>query len=270
MLVPTLPERLATIVGEPLTLEELKFKPGRRRTMRASGPLGTVIVKCYMSARAPAVGARVSTLAGGPPEPAIPRVLLVDANDGYVVLSDLEGEPLRVAVLGRDWTTCARAGTALGSWHRYWTGARSEVFPLHTPARELAILEQRLERAPSDIVDAVAAEWDRVASLAWECTTVVHRDLYEEQLLVGDRTGLIDLDDAALGPPELDLGNLFAHLRLLGRRTDHDVEPAIEAFREGYGRAGPHVDPELVARCVVVSALRLACIHGDAALAGSL
>ena len=43
----------------------------------------------------------------------------------------------------------------------------------------------------------------------------MHRDLYEEQLLAGERIGLIDLDDAALGPPELDLGNLLGHVELL-------------------------------------------------------
>mgnify|MGYP003297699673 CR=1 FL=1 len=33
---------------------------------------------------------------------------------------------------------------------------------------------------------------------------MVHRDLYEEQVLLGDRVGLIDLDDAALGFREDD------------------------------------------------------------------
>jgi hypothetical protein len=37
----------------------------------------------------------------------------------------------------------------------------------------------------------------------------VHRDLYEEQVLLGERVALIDLDDAALGPPELDIGTCW-------------------------------------------------------------
>ena len=37
--------------------------------------------------------------------------------------------------------------------------------------------------------------------------------------MVGERIGLIDLDDSALGPPELDLGNLLGHLLLLERRS---------------------------------------------------
>jgi aminoglycoside phosphotransferase (APT) family kinase protein len=95
--------------------------------------------------------------------------------------------------------------------------------------------------------------------------TVVHRDLYEEQVLLGDRVGLIDLDDAALGPPELDVGNLLAHLDLLGLRSGRTLDRAAEALLDGYSRRG-RLDARLLERCRTLSRLRLACIHDEARL----
>jgi aminoglycoside phosphotransferase (APT) family kinase protein len=44
---------------------------------------------------------------------------------------------------------------------------------------------------------------------------LVHRDLYPDQVLVSDdRSALVDLDEVAVGEPELDLGNFTAHLTL--------------------------------------------------------
>ena len=80
--------------------------------------------------------------------------------------------------------------------------------------------------------------------------------------MVGDRVGLIDLDDAAAGPPELDLGNLFAHVGLLGRRRGLDVAQATQAIRTGYETSGPALDELRVDQCRYLSELRLAAIHG--------
>jgi aminoglycoside phosphotransferase (APT) family kinase protein len=105
-----------------------------------------------------------------------------------------------------------------------------------------------------------------VADDEWGASTVVHRDLYEEQVLVGERIGLIDLDDAALGPPELDVGNLLAHVDLLARRSGIDLDAPTAALLDGYGHSGPHLDTVLLARCRALTLLRLACIHEDASL----
>src|SRR5204862_293349 len=63
--------RLAELLGAPVVLEELKYKPDRRRTSRATGPRGSAIVKQYTSERAPTVAARVAALADGPADPAV-------------------------------------------------------------------------------------------------------------------------------------------------------------------------------------------------------
>jgi aminoglycoside phosphotransferase (APT) family kinase protein len=249
---------LESLVGSPVFVSELKHKPGRRRTLRARGSRQTAIVKLYESDRVPVVAARLAALAAGPPEPQVPRVLHVDPTRRMLVLSALEGEPLRASLVAGDLAACTRAGEALATWHRAWRNTHSVAFRPHAFEDEKGILLAQAAAAPPAIAAAVR---DRFASLdgAWMCTTVVHRDLYEEQILLGDRVGLIDLDDAALGPPELDLGNLLAHSELLELRAGGEVRPAIDALVDGYDAAS--LDHALLDRCRKLAILRLACIH---------
>jgi Ser/Thr protein kinase RdoA (MazF antagonist) len=258
--------QLEQLVGGPLTLEELKHKQGRRLTLRVTGARGSAIVKLYSSRRASTVAARVEALAAGPVEPLVPRVLLVDRALRLVALSDLRGSPLRFAALAGDWDACHRAGFALGTWHRHWRAAPPPpALAWHTAGRELELLRERAATAPTPFARAVLRLAPRLTG-PWPCPTVVHRDLYEEQLLLGERVALIDLDDAALGPSELDLGNLMAHLDLLAIRTAHSMAPALNAILAGYAVTGAQVDRPLLERCRRLSQLRLACIHRESRL----
>ncbi|MGH2848481.1 MAG: hypothetical protein ACRDL0_21140, partial [Thermoleophilaceae bacterium] len=136
-----LTRRLERLLGEGVTLEELKHKPGRRRTLRARAEDRTAIVKLYASERAALVAARITALAGGPREPRLPRVLLCDPALRLVVLSEVPGIPLRSALLEGDLASCHRAGAALGAWHRAWSAARPAPLRVHTPERELELLD---------------------------------------------------------------------------------------------------------------------------------
>jgi Ser/Thr protein kinase RdoA (MazF antagonist) len=253
------------IVGAPVELEELKHKPGRRHTLRARGPEGTAIVKMYESDRAATVAARVSALAAGPDEPALPRVLACEPAQHMVVLTDVPGEPLSRALLADDAPACRRAGEALGRWHRAWCGRAPDPLCPHTVERELEILDRRAESLSRGLAADVRTA---AADLAdpWDSVTVVHRDLYEEQVLLGNRIGLIDLDDAALGPPELDVGNLVAHVDLLALRSGRDLDAMTEQLLAGYASAGASLDDALLDRCRLLARLRLGCIHDEPAL----
>jgi Ser/Thr protein kinase RdoA (MazF antagonist) len=257
--------RLEAVLGAPVVLEELKRKPGRRCTFRAAGSKRTAIVKVYASARAATVAMRVAALSAGPSEPRVPAVLLVEPRLRTVVLSEVPGIPLRVAVLEGDASACRRAGAALGRWHGFWYGWAPAALGPHTVERELEILRSQAERAPATIAAAVSA-LASAGTDGWAPTTVVHRDLYEEQVLLGEQVGLIDLDDAAAGPPELDVGNLCAHLELLGLRRGRDLTPVEWLLLEGYASTGPPLDRSLLDRCRRLALLRLACIHGIEAL----
>jgi glycosyltransferase involved in cell wall biosynthesis/aminoglycoside phosphotransferase (APT) family kinase protein len=251
-------EQLESLVGSPVAVNELKHKPDRRRTLRASGSRRTAIVKLYESDRAPVVAARLAALAAGPPEPEVPRVLHLDPGRRMLVLSEVDGDPLRTSILGGDLPACARVGRALATWHRAWRNTHSRAFRPQTFEDEKRILLAQAADVPPAISAAVRAALPALER-TWTCTTVIHRDLYEEQILLGDRVGLIDLDDAALGPPELDVGNLLAHIELLKLRSGRNFEPMVGALLGGYGQAS--LDQDLLGRCRKLSLLRLACIH---------
>jgi aminoglycoside phosphotransferase (APT) family kinase protein len=257
---------LERIVGAPVALEELKHKPGRRRTLRAHGPRGSAIAKVYASGRAPTVARRIAALAAGPPEPVVPAVLHVDPELHLLVLSEVPGRPLREPLLNGEVADCSRVGAALGRWHAAWELIAPTPLDAHTIDRELEILRGRAEASSPLIAQAVGEALPHLAT-KWRCTTVVHRDLYEEQVLVGERVGLIDVDDAAVGPPELDLGNLLAHVQLLERRRNRDLAQEKQSLLDGYAMTGPALDEVLLDRCRRLTLLRLACLNDDVALA---
>jgi Ser/Thr protein kinase RdoA (MazF antagonist) len=249
---------LEEIVGTPVLLEELKSKQGRRHTVRAVGPRRRAIVKAYQSERAPVVAARLRSLAAGPAEPQVPEVLHVDPTLRLVILSEVPGRPLREALLAHDLAECARAGAAVRLWHSFWFGAAPPPLVPHTAERELEILSAWADRAEPAIAEKVRRAAAGL-SAEWPATTVVHRDLYEEQIVLGSRIGLIDLDDAALGPAELDVGNLVAHIELLELRSGRDLCAPLEALLGGYGEGS--LDAAMLDRCRRLTRLRLACIH---------
>jgi Ser/Thr protein kinase RdoA (MazF antagonist) len=48
----------------------------------------------------------------------------------------------------------------------------------------------------------------------------------------------IDLDDSAMAPPGLDVGNFLAHLQvdaIMERRAEDAIGAAVDAFAKGYG-----------------------------------
>jgi hypothetical protein len=256
---------LSKLLGEPVALEVLKEKPGRRWTLRATGARRNAIVKVYASERATTVAARLAALSHGPVEPGVPEVLLVEPASRAVVLSEVPGRPLRELLLSGDACAAHRAGRAVGAWHLAWRSRCPQALGEHTVDRELRILEQRADaaRAPTGWAVRAAA---RELSLPWPCTTVVHRDLYEDQIVLREEVGLIDLDDAACGPPELDAGNLLAHVQLLALRSARDLEPMSEAFLAGYAECGAPLSSGRLDQCRSLALLRLACIHDEPAL----
>jgi Ser/Thr protein kinase RdoA (MazF antagonist) len=253
----------ARSLGAPVHLEVLKHKLRRRCTWRATGPAGTAIAKAYASDRAGTVAARVAALDDGHPAVTTPSVLDVDEARRVVILTDVAGTPWSDPLHAGDHQIARAAGVALATWHRRWAHCAPPTFARHTARTELAALERQATRVAGPRRD-LAVRAARALVCEWPSATVVHRDLYEDQILVIDRhrIGLIDLDDAAAGPAELDVGNVLAHLRLRAMRDGTRLTPSIAAFLEGYESRRP-LDHGLLRRCERLTTLRLACIHAD-------
>lgn len=253
----------ASLLGTPVELQVLKHKPGRRRTWRATGRSGALIIKSYTSGRAGTVGGRLRALVALDSPVTVPRVLRVEPKERLVALTDVPGTPWRNAIIDCDDERCRDVGVAIARWHGYWADQAPAGLAAHTPAEELRTLERQLAGSPPTVRQAVMTE-ARTLAEPWPCTTAAHRDLYEDQVVLhGHGVGLIDLDDAAIGPPELDVGNLLAHLDLHGlRHQDSAAQYAASAFLDGY-RVTAQLDEHLLRRCRRLAQLRLACIHED-------
>ena len=95
--------------------------------------------------------------------------------------------------------------------------------------------------------------------------SLVHRDFYDKQVLVGSSTiGLLDLDTACLGDGEIDVANFSAHLALRALQSQAAVEafrPLREQFVEAYAAHRPATNMRLVTWYRASALLRLACIY---------
>ncbi len=69
-------------------------------------------------------------------------------------------------------------------------------------------------------------------------TGVIHRDLHQEHLIVDrrGRVGVVDLDEARLGDPHVDLGHIYAHL-ILASVSRRLVLTMLDAWSTATGRA---------------------------------
>lgn len=88
-----------------------------------------------------------------------------------------------------------------------------------------------------------------------------HRDFHDKQVLLdGDATWMLDVDTACNGDPELDLGNLVAHLFLRGLQWDRAAAHAAleDAATAAYG---PRARAAAVRWYRRATLARLACVY---------
>ncbi len=135
----------------------------------------------------------------------------------------------------------ARVGSALADFHRADLridrefGVDNEIKKLHELFAELGRTRPELH----EHLITIESDCRRLAaSLPTGDIVPIHRDFYFDQVLVSrEYVYLLDLDLAAMGPPELDIGNYLAHLDEYGVRHPGEAETceeAAEAFLAGY------------------------------------
>lgn len=221
----------AVVVGEVL-----RHLPGRRATCSAVRGGDPVVVKVFVSPRARGNDRRLRSLAEAGLGDLVPASLGVAADGRVGVLGFRPGAVLDTV----DDATFVEASRAVGVALARLHGSGAELDRAWTHADEVS---QLLRRVPES-VDAAARF---VAALPVGEVGLVpsHRDLHPRQVVVGeraDKVAFIDLDDAALAPPGVDVGNMVAHLRreaLVGRRTVAVAEAAVAAFLTGYAAPPP-------------------------------
>lgn len=219
-------------------IEVLRHLPGRRVTTVVHTRHGPAVLKLFATSRARGGHRRLVAFAESPASSFVPRplghrkghLMLVEFVPG-TPLGSLDGEALANA--------SRRAGRALRHVHdsgveldRTW-GVRDEIDQLLRtagPATRTAVERAIARWAPSGDGPMVPS----------------HRDCHPAQV-VRTRNGvrLIDLDDSAMAPRGIDVGNFVAHLEMdahLGRRPGEEVIAATGAFVDGYGGEPPELE----------------------------
>lgn len=268
---------LAEALGTPLRIidvEMLRHKPGRRCLFRYRLELGdavrTVYGKAYASDRGPGVFATLRALhsaAMSSGRPLVPEPMVYVEPYRLLVIGEVRGRPAEPELANGDEALSARIADALHRLHH--SGA--ELPRDHHLGDELGPLAMRrngiVEAMPHLVVlvDECLAHARRGAERDWSWRRLpIHRDCYADQVVTGPDVGLVDLDDAAMSEPAVDVANFAAHLRLSALRSPRRA-PAVDrsrsAFLAAYHDLDPDLDPALVQFLEGTTLFRLADIH---------
>jgi len=265
---------LGDVYGESVEVTDVatvRHKPGRRCTLRydvrvASGTRERLYGKTFASERGPRVYKAVSAIAAARAcgDVALPHPIAYVRPLKLLLQREVPGVAVRAALLAGDRELAIAIAEALAALH----GSGVELDRRHGFEDELAVLRSRVARLARDRPRArrCLARIQAAALTApeWRARPA-HRDFYHDQLLVHDgRLAVLDLDDAAMSEPAVDVANFAAHLRLLAleqpART-HAVHATARAFRARSHQLDAALDPSLVLLLEAATLLRLACIH---------
>lgn len=283
--VATSGRRVVEITAASLVHE----RPGRRRTYLAHvrvrrGDAALVSEVWYAKEYATTKAARsfhklAAIHEAAPRGVRVPEPVGYSAEDRLVVTKEVPGPSLEAVLRNGSRLDVpirlGEVGEALAGLHEVERSSLPEAiaaaFEPHGPGQERDVLAKARERfaaAPleGDLRRRMDATVERALSLLGESAPaaprLLHRDLHPGQIL--PTTGgvvLLDTDESAFGEPELDVGNLAAHLIL--ERARHELEGApewVEAFQSGYRRRAA-LRPDRVAVYTASTLLRLASLE---------
>ncbi|NUO92345.1 MAG: aminoglycoside phosphotransferase family protein [Dermatophilaceae bacterium] len=235
----------------------LRHLPGRRIAVLTELGGRVVVVKVFASPRARGNARRLLALAGTPVAGIVPAVVGCDPSGHVLAVSYHDGtiaDHLPDNAYAGDF---AAVGRALRSLH----DSGADLDRQWSRDEEVAQLVRRQVPATAGLVHHLdeSTQWLRGAPVVPS-----HRDFHPRQVVVTPEGGiaLIDLDDAAMAPRGLDVGNMVGHLvreRLMGRRPAAVVEAATAAFLGGYGHSDD-LDAATLQAWTTLSLVRLAAL----------
>jgi Ser/Thr protein kinase RdoA (MazF antagonist) len=218
----------------------LRHLPGRRvTTLVGTGAGELAVLKLFATSRARGGHRRLIVFAESRAGFLVPRPL--GHRKGHLALVEfIAGTPLDQLSDEELVGAAALAGRALR--HLHDSGA--ELGRTWGVADEIAQLRRTAGPATRAAVDLAIAQWTPPAQGR---NVPSHRDCHPAQVVwTGGRVRFIDLDDSAMAPPGLDVGNFLAHLQmkaLLEPRKKDATAAAMDSFASGYGSAPPALGP---------------------------
>ncbi|MFM8267102.1 MAG: phosphotransferase [Ilumatobacteraceae bacterium] len=241
----------------------VSYRPGRRAVVRTTSSF----VKVVPPRRAQPLVDRLETVRPLlPPQLRVPEVVAIDTARGIVELESMSGRSFhevlmegsaseRTAAIHLAGELVAAFG-ALDTTHVELPSA-TDGGSVRAWAETIGAIHPSLLVVHLPVVDEV--EQLEVRHLSDRPTRLVHGDLHDRNLLLGDGSGaLIDLDSVGLGDPSIDLGNLGAHLVL--RALQRGDAPAVG--RHDAERLLRAADGDAAAQVHLVRTLcRLSCVY---------
>jgi aminoglycoside phosphotransferase (APT) family kinase protein len=240
--VAQLAVRLGALPETAARLETLRHNPERRfvgRLIVDQRPVATV--RCYTGRDYAGIVAKAGMLTSREPL-RLARRLTRRERWHLLAFEWLRGDLLDDAVRQRTASPYVMrvVGAALAQLHAQEapalprrTGA-SEATALGALARQLAFLHPSLAASARDLAEQVGTRL--VAEFA--SAQPLHGDFYAKQVLLDRGTvAFIDLDEASLGDPAIDLARFRADLEervVAGDLDAREIEPLVESLFEGY------------------------------------
>lgn len=279
----TISRRLACVCGDVTVIAArlVRHKPGRRAIACYELDSGEHLYgKTFASDRGPKVyriAQRICAARAFGPDVALPEPVAYLADLKLLIQRAVAGEAVERALCGGDTNLAARIAVVLHRFHDSGLNLRRT----HDLSRELAPLTMRtqavIEQAP-ELGNLARSTHERILALVdspfpWRLRPI-HRDFYHDQMLVdGNGLAVLDLDDAAMSEPAIDVANFAAHLRLLGYQQPENAPNLVrveEAFVAAYRELDPSLDRELFRFLTAATLLRLAGIHVSRANGGEV
>lgn len=253
-------------------VELVRHKPGRRAILRFDLSDSTALYgKTFASKRGPKVFTiteKLSTSRAFGPDVLTPDAVAYLSDSKLMLLSEVSGEPIENQLCAGDTDLAERIAFALFHLHSSnvdlgrWHDMEKELSPLDARCADIMKHASALSDEAEDLlIDLMSFDHH---AMCWRFRPI-HRDMYHDQVLMAkEKLVVLDLDDASMSEPAIDVANFATHLMLLGLQKAQDAEayrPLIDAFLNQYAELDPDLDSGLVDYLTATTALRLAGIH---------
>jgi aminoglycoside phosphotransferase (APT) family kinase protein len=267
---------LRDATGDPaLALDGIhvqRHKPGRRAILRydvaGSEPIWGKIFASKRGPRVHEITRAICDARAFGPEVALPDPIAFVPELRLLLQQAVPGEAIEPRLLAGETALADRIADAIHALH----ASNLDLGRRHDLDAELAPLDRRVGEVGGlfptlgkDAVELHARIRDRATTMRSWRFRPVHRDFYHQQVLAtGDRLSVLDLDDAKMSEPAVDIANFAAHLDLLAlqqpaRRAE--IGRVRDRFVARSRALDPALDDRLIAFLTASTLVRLAGIH---------
>jgi Ser/Thr protein kinase RdoA (MazF antagonist) len=220
---------------EAEVIHVLRHLPGRRVTTLVRTGDGLAVLKLFATSRARGGHRRLSAFAESRAGSLVPRPL--GHRKGHLALVEfIAGTPLDQLDDSALVAAAGLAGRALRRLH----DSGAELGRMWGLGDEITQLRRTAGQATRKAVELAIARWSPPAQAE---PAPSHRDCHPAQVVrTSEGVRFIDLDDSAMAPRALDVGNFVAHLQMeayLTRRGNEASAAAADAFVCSYGSEPP-------------------------------